>query len=188
MLAIQSTQGRIENWLAGIVEICAAMLVASEVVVLLAGIVARGVFGHPLIWADELAETLFLWLAMLGATLALHRGQHMRMTALVARMAAPQRDFFDAIAVTASLLFLVLIAAPGVRWTLSAMAITTPAMEISGVWRAAAFPTGIGLMIVFAVSALLRRSSRHHSVLALGLVSAIAVGLYLLQPMLQPLG
>ncbi|MBV1702518.1 MAG: TRAP transporter large permease subunit [Hyphomicrobiales bacterium] len=188
MLTRQSTQGRIENWLAGIVEICAALLVASEVVVLLAGIVARGLFGHPLIWADELAETLFLWLAMLGATLALHRGQHMRMTALVARLPLAQRGFFDALAVAASLLFLVLIAAPVARWTQASIAITTPAMEISGVWRAAAFPVGIGLMILFAVSALLRRSSLRHCMLALALVSVIAAGLYLLQPMLQPLG
>ena len=34
-------------------------------------------------WSDELASILFLWLAMLGAVIALRRGEHMRMTALV---------------------------------------------------------------------------------------------------------
>ena len=35
----------------------------------------------PLIWSDELASILFLWLAMLGAVIALRRGEHMRLTA-----------------------------------------------------------------------------------------------------------
>ena len=58
-------------------------LVAAEIVVLFAGVVARFVLHAPLVWSDELASILFLWLAMLGAVVALRRGEHMRMTALV---------------------------------------------------------------------------------------------------------
>ena len=64
-------------------EIGTALLVAAEIVILFVGIVARYAFHRPLIWSDELASLLFLWLAMLGAVLALRRGEHMRMTALV---------------------------------------------------------------------------------------------------------
>jgi TRAP-type C4-dicarboxylate transport system permease small subunit len=46
-------------------EIPAALLVATEILVLLAGVTARYAFGRPLTWSDELASTLFLWLAML---------------------------------------------------------------------------------------------------------------------------
>jgi TRAP-type C4-dicarboxylate transport system permease small subunit len=38
-----------------IVEIPAALLVVAEIVVLLAGILARYVFHRPLVWSDELA-------------------------------------------------------------------------------------------------------------------------------------
>ena len=61
----------------------AAALVLAEIVVLFAGVVARYVFHAPLVWSDELASILFLWLSMLGAVVALRRGEHMRMTALV---------------------------------------------------------------------------------------------------------
>src|SRR4249919_1965179 len=71
--------------LGAIVEIPAAILVVAEVAVLFSGIVARSVFHAPLTWSDELASILFLWLAMLGAVIALRRGEHMRMTAIVAR-------------------------------------------------------------------------------------------------------
>ena len=66
-----------------VLEIGTAALVVAEIVILFVGIVARYAFHHPLIWSDELASLLFLWLAMLGAVLALRRGEHMRMTAMV---------------------------------------------------------------------------------------------------------
>lgn len=37
---------------------------------LFAGILARPVFRHPLVRSDELASILFLWLAMLGSSIA----------------------------------------------------------------------------------------------------------------------
>ena len=57
---------RISNALIPIVEIPAALLVIAEILVLFAGIVGRYVFHRPLVWSDELAGILFLWLAMLA--------------------------------------------------------------------------------------------------------------------------
>ena len=54
-----------------------------EIVVLLAGVISRYVFHQPLVWSDELASILFLWLSMLGSVVAFRRGEHMRMTAFV---------------------------------------------------------------------------------------------------------
>ena len=76
-------------------EIATALLVVAEIVILFVGIVARYAFNRPLIWSDELASLLFLWLAMLGAVLALRRGEHMRMTALVNRCRLRVRHFFE---------------------------------------------------------------------------------------------
>ena len=74
----------LESWLALLVEIPAACLVVAEIVILFAGVVARYGLRQPLIWSDELASILFLWLAMLGAAVAFRRSEHMRMTAIVA--------------------------------------------------------------------------------------------------------
>ena len=41
-----------------------AALALFEVLVLLGGVVSRYAFHHPIIWTDELASTLFLWLAI----------------------------------------------------------------------------------------------------------------------------
>ena len=65
------------------IEIPTALLVLAEIFVLLGGVISRYVFHHPIIWSDELASSLFLWLAMLGSVIALRRAEHMRMTAFV---------------------------------------------------------------------------------------------------------
>ena len=78
-----------------LVEIPAALLVVAEIVVLLAGVLARYVFHQPLVWSDELASILFLWLAMLGSVVAFQRGEHMRMTAIVGMLAPRARAFLD---------------------------------------------------------------------------------------------
>ena len=171
-----------------LVEIPAAILVVAEVVVLFSGIVARYVFHRPLIWSDELASTLFLWLAMLGAVIALRRGEHMRMTALIARLGPSRRDFFDTLGVVAGLGFLVLIAAPAFEWALEESFVVTPAMEISAAWRASAFPIGVGLMIAFSLIRLLGRTNLAQTLLALGLVAALMAVLWLLGPTLKTLG
>src|SRR4051812_13206498 len=101
---------RLEAWLGVLVEIPAALLVVAEIVILFAGVVARYGLRQPLIWSDELASILFLWLAMLGAAVAFRRGEHMRMTAAVAGLSAPGRAFLDLVGTCAALAFLLLIA------------------------------------------------------------------------------
>lgn len=85
-----------------------AALVLIEVFVLLGGVISRYVFHHPIIWSDELASTL-LWLAMLGSAVAMHRSEHMRMTAFVGVLSPPVRLVLDTVATVAALTFLLLI-------------------------------------------------------------------------------
>jgi tripartite ATP-independent transporter DctM subunit len=179
---------RVDRFLTVLVGVPAAILVAAEIGVLFAGIVARALFDRPLIWSDELASILFLWLAMLGATIAMQRGEHMRMTALVNRMPTSLQRFFDALAIAAGLLFLLIIALPSWNWALNEVDITTPALEISNAWRAAAFPTGVVLMALFSLLRLAERTSILHAVLALGLVALIAGGFWMMGPTFKSLG
>src|SRR6202021_1293695 len=77
----------IEAFMGRLIEIPAALLVVAEVVSLFAGVVARYIVQQPLIWSDELASILFLWLAMLGSVVAFRRAEHLRMTAVRAAAA-----------------------------------------------------------------------------------------------------
>jgi tripartite ATP-independent transporter DctM subunit len=177
-----------EQALGRAVELPAALLVAADVAVLFTGVFARFVLQRPLVWSDELASLLFLWLAMLGAVVALRRGEHMRMTALVARCSAPRRALLEAVAIASALLFLLLLAQPAWEHAADEQAITTPALEISGAWRAAALPVGVGLMALFALLRLLRTAGLKTALQAVALVAVLAAAFWAAAPLYEGLG
>src|SRR6476619_1268839 len=178
----------LEASLAMMVEIPAALLVMAEIVILFAGVVARYGLHRPLIWSDELASILFLWLAMLGAAVAFRRAEHMRMTEVVANAKPVRRAYLDLVATCAALAFLLLIAWPACEYAYEESFITTPALQISNVWRAAALPAGIGLMALFALLRL-ARAGNIRVVLTAVLSVCLLIGIFwLAQPWLRPLG
>ena len=173
----------------GIVSEWPAMaLVLAEVGVLLWGIVARYVFHDPIVWSDELASILFLWLSMLGAVIALRRGAHMRMTAMVVHCGPEKRLFLDVFALAAALVFLVLLMGPAWEYAAEESFIVTPAMEISNAWRASALPAGTALMILVAAVRLLRSGTAAQVLPPVLTAVLIAVAFWLLGPVLMPLG
>ncbi|WP_427185433.1 TRAP transporter large permease subunit [Bordetella bronchialis] len=196
--AIAATDGGVAarpSWIAAadaalgwLVDIPAALLVVAEIVVLFAGIVARYVFHTPLVWSDELASILFLWLAMLGAVVAFRRGEHMRMTALVSRASPGARAFLDVVAVAAALAFLLMIAMPGYEYAVEEQYVTTPALEISNIWRAAALPVGTALMMLIALLRLAGRAPWKRTLGAVATVAAIIAAMTALQPVFAGLG
>lgn len=62
------------------VELAAAALLALMMTVVVANVFFRYVLHHPLIWGDELASLAFIWMAMLGAAIAVDRHEHLRLT------------------------------------------------------------------------------------------------------------
>jgi tripartite ATP-independent transporter DctM subunit len=183
-----SLAASLEASLAVLVEIPAALLVVAEIVILFAGVVARYGLHRPLIWSDELASILFLWLAMLGAAVASCRAEHMRMTAVVANARPMMRAYLDVVATCAALAFLLLIAWPAYEYAYEESFITTPALQISNIWRAAALPAGIGLMALFAFLRL-ARAGDIRIVLSAALSVALLIAVFwLAQPWLRPLG
>ena len=184
----RSFAASLEASLGMLVEIPAALLVVAEIVILFAGVVARYGLHRPLIWSDELASILFLWLAMLGAAVAFRRAEHMRMTAIVANAKPAMRAYLDLVATCAALAFLLLVAWPAYEYAYEESFITTPALQIPNIWRAAALPVGIGLMALFALLRLARAGDLR-AVLGAVLSVAVLIGIFwLAQPWLRPLG
>ena len=179
---------RINAVLVPLVEIPAALLVVAEIVVLFTGVLARYIFHAPIVWSDELAAILFLWLAMLGSVIAFQRSEHMRMTAISGMLRPRARAFLDVVAVAAALAFLVLMVYPAYEFAADEVFVTTPALEIPNAWRAAAIPVGIALMLVIAVLRLASVGDWRLVAGAVALVAAVIGFFILLGPVLKPLG
>lgn len=183
----RSITARIERWLAHCIEIPAAVLVVGEVLVLLAGVVMRFVFDKPLPWADELASILFLWLANLGAAVALQRGTHMRTTALIAHWSARAQAWAEALAIAIPCLLLVMLIGPMTEYAHDEWVVETPALGWPNTVRAAAVPVGSALMIALGLLRLVRQGMADLLGVA-ALVGVVATGLYFGMDWLQTIG
>lgn len=177
-----------DNALGRSIELVAVMLIILEVVILFSGVAARYVLHVPLVWTDELASILFLWLSMLGAVIALRRGQHMRMTAFVDRVSPDRRLLLEGFASSASLAFLALFLYPAFEYAYEESYIVTPALEISNAWHAAALPVGIALMILTSVFRMAMTADRKQLWISLGVTLALLGVFWLAHPVLMGLG
>ncbi|RDJ19956.1 ABC transporter permease [Bosea caraganae] len=176
------------RWLDLLLEAVAAILVLAEVVILLTNIIARYVFNAPIVWSDELAGILFLWLSMIGTAVAFSRNQHMRMTAFVASSSPRTRAFLEMLALAVALAFLLMIVYPAIEYAADEAIVVTPALEISNAWRASALPVGVGLMLLISLRRVLESPFPRAILAALATVLVICVAFWLLGPVLKPLG
>ena len=178
---------RADACLGRLIEVPAAAAVVAEVLILLGSVTSRFVFDHPLDWGDELASIVFLWLASLGSAVALRRGTHMRMTALVARLGERGRAVCEALAVSVPCLFLLIMLWPMSRYAQQQWVVLTPALSWHDSWRAAAVPVGAALMIAVSLLRVAGLGSRAVAVVA-GALAAMAALLWVGMPALVAIG
>jgi TRAP-type C4-dicarboxylate transport system permease small subunit len=105
-----------ERVLRAVAEWPAALLVVAEIVVLSMGVISRYVLQQPLTWSDELASVLFLWLAMLGAVVAMQHSEHMRLTVFVARLSEGKRRKVESLVACLTVLFCAALLWPALAW------------------------------------------------------------------------
>lgn len=171
-----------------IVGFLAVVLMVVETGVLLSGVVSRYLLHKPLMWSDELASSLFIWLAMFGAVLALDRGEHMRMSAIVNKLPAAWRGFSETLSAMVVCVFVAMIITPAMQHAHEQMIITTPALGIPDGVRAAALPVGAVLMLLAAVARMARYSTVRQFVGGLAVLAVVSGGLWLAQPLLASIG
>jgi tripartite ATP-independent transporter DctM subunit len=99
-----------------------------------------------------------------------------------------RQALLEAVAISACLAFLALVAQPAWEYAADEAFITTPALEISNVWRAAALPVGIALMALFSVLRLLRVADVKQRLQALAGVVAVVLAFWLARHAFEDLG
>ena len=179
---------RAERALGGSIELIASLLIAMEIAILLAGVISRYFLHTPLVWTDEAASILFLWLASLGAVVAFRRGEHMRMTALVAKVSPALRVWVEAIGLAAALAFLLFVVGPAYEFASEEAVVTTPSLEISNAWRAAALPVGLALMALMAAIRLAKFGNLRIAFSACVAVALVCLAFAAMAPVFRDLG
>ena len=171
-----------------VTEAAAAALVVAETILLGSSTIARYLFLHPFAWSDELASLLFIWLAVLGAVVALRRGEHMRLTAFVRGMLPQRRAWLDAVAMMLVIAVLVAMILPAYEHFDELRDGVTPVLEINEGWRGAAIVGGIVVMLITAIQTLLRIADWRQIGAALVVVGAAIGALFWFAPALEDMG
>jgi tripartite ATP-independent transporter DctM subunit len=166
----------------------AATLVLTEIAILLAGVIWRYVLDNPLVWVDEVAEMLFLWLVSLGAVIALRRGEHMRMTIVIRMFPQAVRAILARLSGLVVVGFVLAVLIPGYGYMLQQAAITTPALGLPGSWEIGGELAAFLLLLYFALRQLLAGANSRELLATAALGAVVGVGLWLAQPTLQDLG
>ena len=110
------------------------------------------------------------------------------MTAAVGSLPAQSRATFDLFATCAALAFLLLIGWPAYQYAQEETFITTPALSLNNAWRAAALPSGIALMSLFALLRIARAGSLRSILISVGTVAVIVAAFWLAAPLFLTLG
>jgi tripartite ATP-independent transporter DctM subunit len=178
----------LDLWVDTLTQGVAALLVVVETVILFTGVIWRYVLDSPLIWTDEVAETLFLWLVSLGAVIALRRGEHMRMTMVVNRLGPRLERLagrFSGLIVAVVALGLL---GPGTIYAAQQGAILTPVLEIPGSWMIYGQLVALVLLVYVALRRLLEGTTLRELAIVLGTGAAVALVLWALEPVFDALG
>jgi tripartite ATP-independent transporter DctM subunit len=179
-------------WLDGVAGLVAGVLAAAlvmiEIIILFTGVVFRYVLNDPLIWTDELAEILFLWLVSFGAVVAYRRDEHMRMTIISGILPSSIQNILARISSLVILLVVGAIVIPGLGYMEQQQAVTTPALQIPGSWEIAGELFAFAMFLLSATYRLIRMATSLDLGVAIAVIAGIGVLFWSLEDVFSNIG
>lgn len=135
------------EWYVRLEDIVSKALLAIITVLVLIAALSRTV-GYPVIWSDDMAQLLFVWLCVLGATRAMRLKSHMAVDYLIKRLPRTPRWLLELLNGALILGFLVTLAVAGYRLTMLNWERIYGDSGISYAWVTIAIPVGCALMSI----------------------------------------
>jgi tripartite ATP-independent transporter DctM subunit len=177
-----------DAWVRYLSEIPAVIILVAEVAVIAAGVTSRYVFHAPLIWTDELASVLFVWLSMLGAVVAFQRSEHMRLATLVQWMPPRWQTRLHTLGLVLALISIVVILPAALDHAISQQIVTMATLEVSESFRSSGVLVG-GILLALAIALQLARQATLTGALgSVAVAAAVFAVLWLCRPLLLSIG
>jgi tripartite ATP-independent transporter DctM subunit len=176
------------RWLLRPLEAVSALLLVVIVVLLLVGVTSRYVFSLPVIWIDEVVSISFLWIAMLGSAIALHRNEHLRLTVVLVMLPARIRGYVQATALVVIAAFLLFLVQPSIEYVKSESFVTSAALNIPNSYRVSAIAVGILAMFAIVATYAFKTSRKRELAAGLAFIAAVGAAFGFLSPQLIELG
>lgn len=134
--------------------IAALILVTIVALVFVAAILRF--FDHPLIWSVDMAQLLFIWLCMIGATRAMREKSHLGIDLIVRQLPDRLRFWLELALSCLILAFLSMLMVKGTELTLDNLQRRFGDSGISYGWVTAAVPVGAALLAIALINNIIR--------------------------------
>lgn len=132
-----------------------AALIATMTAIVFAQVVFRYVLASPLVWSEELARYLFVWVTMIGAAMAVRTGLHYGLDILVKPLPRPLTALAGLLGSAIIMTVAVTLVWQGLRESAGATRHFASSLEISMAWFYSALPIGGALMLWHLLARLL---------------------------------
>jgi TRAP-type transport system small permease protein len=132
------------------VEFVLVCLMVALCVDIFIGVYTRYVTGEAASWYEELARYLFIWMAFLGAAVAVRRKGHFVVHLLVDRFRPPMRRVLELFCWVIVMGFSIFIAVQGVHVMQGVSVQTSPALDLTLSWVFLALPVHGVLSFLYA--------------------------------------
>ena len=142
------------------IETCAAgvLLITVSVVVLLP-VLMRYLFAYPNPWSEEVSRFCFIWLSLLGASLAVEHRAHFRFDQVTGKLAPRTKRAVETGARAVVLIFALLLIGTGIALMDLTMAERSPALNLPVALVYAAAPVSGVLMVIHMVTGWVREDA-----------------------------
>lgn len=143
MAALAHIVGRINRF----AEYTAVIAFAGLILDVTVAVFFRYVLNDSLVWAEELARYCFVWVTFLGGGLGVGKNIHVGVDSLVMLLPARQRQLVEIGVEAAIIVFLLILIAVGVQFTLLGLRSHSMLLGISMSFVYAALPAGALVML-----------------------------------------
>jgi TRAP-type C4-dicarboxylate transport system permease small subunit len=145
------SEPRFERCLVAVNRAIIFIMMAVMSTLVFVNVVARYAFNFSIIWAEEVSQYLMIWIAYLGAGLALREGRHVALEILHDRLSAPVSRTVRIVVGGLVLAFLGAVTIFGFQFALFVWNQETPVLNISLGIPTLAIPIGTLLFAVHLV-------------------------------------
>jgi TRAP-type C4-dicarboxylate transport system permease small subunit len=153
---MRATIARLDAAVAWVEGLALGLLVLAMTGVTLSQVFWRYALNAPLIWSEEAARYLFVWVALVGAGLAMHQGGHYALAAFTMRLPAPAQRAARGVALLVSAGFLLILLRAGIAETRQAAMQDSSTLPMTMDLAYLAIPVGAGLMLFHLLAGLFR--------------------------------
>jgi TRAP-type C4-dicarboxylate transport system permease small subunit len=149
---------KLDRWLLTGERAAAATLLTVTLVVVLLQVLMRYFFERPNPWSEEASRFGFIWLALVGASIAVERGAHFTFDEAVRALPPRARGLVRRLTTALHAVLLLAVLVAGVDLVRLTWPERSPALGLSMAWVHAAVPVAASLMLFHLLARVARKA------------------------------